>query len=169
MATHRTDDHQGHLEDPPEVLQVTVISDGDGWQLRGLVAALSGRLSGRGIVALVLGVALAIGGILAATSHGGARERAAVAPGRGTVAPAGIRSAYGYPVRCLSLAIVLHDPRFARAGFDRTRPCGANGGYVAAAIDRAALAWHRLHGMTVARCPVRSPPATLQDEQAVCP
>jgi hypothetical protein len=31
-------------------------------------------------------------------------------------------AAYPYPLRCVSEAIALHDPRFARAAFERTIP-----------------------------------------------
>jgi len=29
-----------------------------------------------------------------------------------------------YPLGCVGVAIALHDPRFGRADFDRTLPCG---------------------------------------------
>jgi hypothetical protein len=40
---------------------------------------------------------------------------------RRTTAP-GPAAAYAYPIRCVSEAIALHDPRFASAAFDRTIP-----------------------------------------------
>jgi hypothetical protein len=41
--------------------------------------------------------------------------------------------AYAYPARCFGLAILLHDPRFARAGFDRAI-CGGRAGQRRSAI-----------------------------------
>jgi hypothetical protein len=38
----------------------------------------------------------------------------------GTLGPGRARPAYPYPLGCVSIAIALHDPRFARAHFDRT-------------------------------------------------
>lgn len=43
-----------------------------------------------------------------------------LAPGH---AGAGNGAGTGYPLRCLSLAIALHDPRFALSGFDRRLAC----------------------------------------------
>jgi hypothetical protein len=37
-----------------------------------------------------------------------------------TAGSRGVRAAYAYPLGCLSIAIALVDPRFARADFDRT-------------------------------------------------
>lgn len=38
--------------------------------------------------------------------------------------PTAVRAAPTYPLRCVSLQIALHDPRFLNAAFDRSVPCG---------------------------------------------
>jgi hypothetical protein len=40
-----------------------------------------------------------------------------------TAAPTAARAPSDYPAGCVSIAIALHDPRFARADFDRTLTC----------------------------------------------
>jgi hypothetical protein len=56
---------------------------------------------------------------LAAVAVAGFAAVAGLGAGGGTAHRAGAPA----PLRCLSLAIVLHDPRFARAAFDRTIAC----------------------------------------------
>lgn len=52
---------------------------------------------------------------------------ASVAVAAGTIGAARLvndaRAAPGFPVRCVSLTIALHDPRFLRVDFDRALPC----------------------------------------------
>jgi hypothetical protein len=69
----------------------------------------------------VLIVAAAIAAAVAATSlRGGMPRRAASA----TPAPVPtVATAHAYPLACLSVAIALHDPRFARPSFDSRLPC----------------------------------------------
>lgn len=118
--------------------------------------------------------AIAIWGVLAAVIvtvllatelPGGDHSRDALrrAPG-----PAGVAAAYGYPLRCLSVAIALHDPRFARADFDRAVPCGRFTGSVTAIFRRVDGAWVPVLDAASYPCPVRSLPEPVQVELGVC-
>jgi hypothetical protein len=50
----------------------------------------------------------------------------------------GTGAAPGFPVRCVSVTIALHDPRFLRAAFDRALPCERAGArYANAATSRS--------------------------------
>ena len=117
------------------------------------------------VVAAVAAVVLVIGpwgGDHPRASSRDARARAR-APG-----PAGVAAAYGYPLRCLSVAIALHDPRFARADFDHAVPCGRYTGFVTAIFRRAEGQWVPVLKATNYPCPVRSLPIPVQVELGVC-
>jgi hypothetical protein len=82
--------------------------------------------------------------------------------------PVGVAAAYGYPLRCLSVTIAPHDPRFARADFDHIVPCGSYTGYTTAIFGRVHGAWVPLLEATSFSCPVRSLPEQVQVELGVC-
>jgi hypothetical protein len=82
--------------------------------------------------------------------------------------PAGVAAAYGYPLECLSVAIAVHDPRFARADFDHAVPCGRYAGEVTAIFRRVDGAWMPVLEATSYPCPVRSLPEPVQVELGVC-
>lgn len=136
------------------------------WQRIGSLSALrSVPLA----LAVVLGAAATATVViaLALTSGGGGGSRgvsAARKPG-----PPGVAAAYGYPLRCLSVAIALHDPRFARADFDRTLPCGRYAGYATAIFRRSGGRWRPVLDALGYSCPVRALPPRVRAELAVCP
>jgi hypothetical protein len=147
--------------DPPANVRVTVIA-GPGrtgrpphWRRTiGFAGALATT------IATVL---LAIGSFGGDRSHAVPRNARARAPG-----PVGVAAAYGYPLRCLSVAIALHDPRFARADFDHAVPCGRYAGDVTAIFRRLDGAWVPVLEATSYPCPVRSLPEQTQVELGVC-
>jgi hypothetical protein len=103
---------------------------------------------------------------VALTGGGGGAVREASAarqPG-----PRGVAAAYGYPLRCLSVTIPLHDPRFARADFDRAFQCGQFTGDPTAIFERVHGWWRPLLDAVGYTCPVRSMPPRVQAELAVC-
>jgi hypothetical protein len=149
MAKPAADDRSSLLGEPPAEVQITIIPGPRGRTLReqlaharvlkwlaGVRVPLGRRVIGAGVIAAAvvgaLVLALALGGRGRAVSHASARSRG----GSVAVAPAA-----QYPVRCLSVAIALHDPRFARAGFDQTVPCGRHHGHVVASRSRPAVPW----------------------------
>jgi hypothetical protein len=82
------------------------------------------------LLAVVLAAAATASVIAAVTTGGGGGRAVGEAGGARQRGPA-LAAAYGYPLRCVSVAIALHDPRFARPDFDRTLPCGRYRGYPA--------------------------------------
>jgi hypothetical protein len=144
--------------DEPSNVRVTVIADGrpprQARSYRGRTLAVAGALTA------------AVAAVLIATGSGSrdhTRRAAARAPG-----PRGVAAAYGYPLRCLSVAIALHDPRFARADFDHAVPCGRYTGEVTAIFRRADGAWVPVLDAASYPCPVRSLPEQVQVELGVC-
>lgn len=143
-------------------MRVTVVADGrpprQARSYRGRTLAVAGALAAT-IVAVLLATA-PWGGDHPRVS---ARDARARAPGA-----AGVAAAYGYPLRCLSVAIALHDPRFARADFDHAVPCGRYTGEVTAIFRRADGAWVPVLDAASYPCPVRSLPEQVQVELGVC-
>jgi hypothetical protein len=68
----------------------------------------------------------------------------------------------------LSVAIATHDPRFARADFDKSVPCGQFSGYATAIFRRTGGMWVAVIEAINYACPVRSLPAQVQAELGVC-
>jgi hypothetical protein len=83
--------------------------------------------------------------------------------------PAGVAAAYGYPLRCLAVTIAPHDPRYARADFDRAVRCGRYDGYATAIFHRVDGAWVRALDSSSYSCPVPSLPSAVQADLAICP
>jgi hypothetical protein len=120
--------------------------------------ALAVVLGAAATAAVVAAVSLTGGGAYAVREAGAARDRG----------PAGVAAAYGYPLRCLSVTILLHDPRFARADFDRALQCGQFTGDPTAIFERVHGWWRPLLDAVAYSCPVRSMPPQVQTELAVC-
>jgi hypothetical protein len=124
---------------------------------------------GRWRVAIGIGVGLAFATavvVLASGPAGGGHRptHAGVrAPGR-----AGVAAAYGFPLKCLSVEISTHDPRFARADFDRSVPCGRWAGYSTAIFRRTGGMWSAVVEAIRYACPVRSLPPPVEQELGVC-
>jgi hypothetical protein len=117
MNRRAADDRPGPREGPAVQLQVTVLRVAAGPTARERLAGLCARSRGWPI-AFVVVLAAAVAVFVATASPAGRSTRAR--------APA---AAYAYPLRCVSEAIALHDPRFARAAFERTIPsCPPHGG-----------------------------------------
>jgi hypothetical protein len=146
------------------VVRVTVTA-GPGRPARGphrrRAIGLAGALAAT-IAAVVLAVAPWHG------DHPPANPRDARARARAP-GPAGVAAAYGYPLKCLSVAIALHDPRFARADFDHAVPCGRYTGFITAIFRRADGEWVPVLKATSYLCPVRALPVRVQAELGVCP
>jgi hypothetical protein len=82
--------------------------------------------------------------------------------------PAGVAAAYGYPLRCLSVAILTSNPTYARADFNHRSPCGRYAGYATAVFHYVAHAWRPALEALGYRCPVRTLPVVVQTQLDVC-
>jgi hypothetical protein len=114
MNRRAADDRPGLPGGPAVQVEVTVIGGPPGPTPRQRLAGVWARRAARPI-AFVAVLAATIAGFGAIASPAG---RQGTAPAR-AIGPA---SAVVYPLRCVSEAIALHDPRFARAAFERTIP-----------------------------------------------
>jgi hypothetical protein len=81
---------------------------------------------------------------------------------------AGVAAAYGYPLRCLSVAILTSYPTYARADFNHRSPCGRYSGYATAVFHYVAHAWRPALDALSYRCPVRTLPVAVQTQLDVC-
>jgi hypothetical protein len=82
-------------------------------------------------------VAVAIVALFAARSLGGGSGTAHSERTQAReLGAARVAAAYGYPLRCLSVAVALHDPRFLRPDFDRTLWCVRYGAHPTAILRR---------------------------------
>jgi hypothetical protein len=110
MNRRAADDRPGPPEGPAVQVEVIVIGGPVGPTARERLAGMCARSNARLIAFVaVLAAAIAVFGATASPT------------GRSTRAPAPA-AVYAYPLRCVSEAIALHDPRFARAAFERTIP-----------------------------------------------
>ncbi|MBV9048391.1 MAG: hypothetical protein JOY58_08990 [Solirubrobacterales bacterium] len=127
--------------------------------------ALAGTLIAAA-VALVAVAALASGML---TGHrSSAREGAAAARPR-TIGPDRIEAASRYPLRCLRVTSAVDDPDYARAELDRASACRRDSAWVTAILHHVDGGWRPVLVGTAYTCPVRSLPAAVQAELAVCP
>ena len=143
MASARPDDHRRGVGEFGARVDITIIPGPRGPTPGQRLTSMRRRSAVGWLAAAALaGGALVAGASL--TSRGGASSRlpTTVLPNtvlyptylRGTGRFA-VRPPSGYPVRCLSLPIALHDPRFTNAAFDRNVPCGrARGPYTLIAV-----------------------------------
>ncbi len=163
-----------HPEPPSEVpvtvLEVTIVPGPGGRTLPQRIADGWTLASTRVIVGLVIAVA-AIGAILASALRGtrtggqhGVRPNQSRREGA-----AGVAAAYRYPLGCLSVTIAAGDPAYARADFDRARPCGRYGGNPTAIFRRVNGAWRPVLDAVGYSCPVASLPDAVQADLDVCP
>lgn len=168
MSEPGVEGHWGLTGEPPVDVEVMVLSPPRGPATRERIGSVMAPRRGHFVLAVVLGAA-AMAAVFAALSltggGGGAIREASAARQRG---PAGVAAAYGYPLRCLSVTIPLHDPGFARADFDRALQCGQFTGDPTAIFKRVHGWWRPLLDAVVYSCPVRSMPPRVQTELAVC-
>ena len=126
------------------------------------------RIAGRRL-AIACGVVLAAVALLAITQLGGGHRPARVVHvGAGAAGPAGVAAAYGNPLRCLIVSLAPHDPRFARADFNRSVACGQYRGYATAIFRRTGGMWVAVVEAISYSCPVPSLPAQVAEELGVC-
>ena len=156
--------HWGLTGEPPVDIAVTVLSPPPRPTARERIGSI--KAPRRALVGLGAAATAAVLAALSLTGGGGGPIReASAARQRG---PAGVAAAYGYPLRCLSVTIPLHDPRFARADFDRALQCGQFTGDPTAIFKRVQGWWRPLLDAVAYSCPVRSMPPRVQTELAVC-
>ena len=95
--------------------------------------------------ALALATVVALAGLVALMPTGGGRGggTAAVTPPDALPQRAGtaVAAAFGYPERCLRIAVSAADPDFAIVHVERDRACGNYRGYVNASFHRVGGAW----------------------------
>jgi len=108
-------DRRGLSGDPPGDVHVTVVAARRDPAMRSRTIAGLGTAT----VAVVSVVAVAVISVAGTDSPNG-RSPAARPVRRQSP---GAEGATRYPVTCVSVAIALHDQRFAHASFDRTIPC----------------------------------------------
>jgi hypothetical protein len=117
---------------------------------------------------VVVAAALIVVLLASAELDGGHRPPRAKPDGARAGGPAGVAAAYGYPLKCLSVAIATLDPRFARADFDKSVPCGRFTGYATAIFRRTGGMWVAVIEAINYACPVRTLPAQVEEELGVC-
>jgi hypothetical protein len=126
-----------------------------------------GRLriaSGVALVAVLVATGLVASADLAGSHRRPSGERA----GARAAGAAGVAAAYRNPLRCLIVSIAPHDPRFARADFNRSVSCGQYRGYSTAIFRRTGGIWVAVIEAISYSCPVRSLPAQVAEELGVC-
>jgi hypothetical protein len=165
MSEPGVEGHWGLTGEPPVDVEVTVLSPPPGPTARKRIGLSKAPRRARFVFAGVVGAAAVLAALSLIGSDGGPIREASAARQRG---PAGVAAAYGYPLRCLSVTIPLHDPRFARADFDRALQCGQFTGDPTAIFKRVHGWWRPLLDAVAYSCPVRSMPPRVQTELAVC-
>jgi hypothetical protein len=144
MANPRTPDVSGRPAVDPLQVQISITV------APGRRARIRRRFASRG----PLVSAPAVGGLLLAIAALGAAAAGALVGARGSngdrASPtnhadvAGVAAAYGYPPRCLTVAISANDPAHATAHVDRGRGCGRYHGYLNASFHRIDGSWRLL-------------------------
>jgi hypothetical protein len=92
--------------------------------------------------AVVLATVMALAALVAHVLQAGgtsAATRPTALPRRADAAA--LAAAFGYPARCLSIAVSAADPDYAIVHVERTGACGNYRGYVNASFHRVAGAW----------------------------
>lgn len=105
MPRAAAEDRRSTLGEAPSQVQVTVLRHPAGLTARSWLGAARWALRPR--VVVTLGAILIVAGATIGTTR--------MIGAAGAVAQ--------FPVRCVSLTIALHDPRFMRPDFDRALPC----------------------------------------------
>jgi hypothetical protein len=128
--------------DPPSQVRVTVtvVAPDRARRLREtrtrLARAPRSLLVGVAVAAVAVAAAVAV--VLEAGRTGGATGRVASTQRAGTSA---VAAAFGYPQRCLSIAISAADPDYASAHVDHRGACAHYRGYVNASFHRVGGVW----------------------------
>jgi hypothetical protein len=126
------------------------------------------RITG-GRLVIASGVVLAALVLLAITQLGGGHRPTPVSRvGARAAGPPGVAAAYGNPLRCLIVSLAPHDPRFARADFNRSVSCGQYRGYSTAIFRRTGGMWKAVVEAISYACPVPALPAQVAEELGVC-
>jgi hypothetical protein len=115
---------------------------------------LYGLLAASAIAAMVIGVWLG--------NHDGTWHARAAGE-------AGIASAYGYPLRCLSITRSADYPQYARADFDRLRACGRYDWTAVAILRQDHGTWQTVVRASNYICPLAGLPRPVQRALLVCP
>jgi hypothetical protein len=82
--------------------------------------------------------------------------------------PAGVAAAYGYPLDCLSITILLTNRTYARADFNHLNPCGRYTGDPTAIFHYVSGRWRPVLNTMSYGCPVGSLPTAVQTALDVC-
>ena len=136
MPDAGVESHWGLVGEPPVEVEVTVLTAPRRptvWERVGHIPAL--RIF-RVVLAVVIGAAATASVVVALTTGGPGQRTILEASSARQPRDVGAAAADGYPLRCLSVAIALHDPRFARSDFDRRLPCGRHPRYATAESHR---------------------------------
>ncbi len=170
MARRPRQDRGDSFPDPTSepwftVLEVRVQAGSGPPPARRWIAAARGAARPR--VRVGAGVAVTCLAVIAIGLASGDRTGAPVAQSRRAGAE-GVAAAYGYPSWCLSVTIAAGHPAYARADFDRARPCGRYGGDPTAIFRRVDGAWRAVLDAVTYSCPVPSLPPAVQVDLDVC-
>jgi hypothetical protein len=158
---------QGSDPDAPQVVRITVLGSAAPARRARMTRRRLRIASGVGLVAAM--VAAVVVALVASADLGGNHQRAgAERAGARAAGPAGVAAAYGNPLRCLIVSIAPHDPRFARADFNRSVSCGQYRGYSTAIFRRTGGMWVAVIEAISYACPVRSLPPPVEEELGVC-
>ncbi len=152
----------------PEVIlvEIAVLPNPDGRSVRTRIAAIERVARWPVVVVLALVVAILATAATLPGDRGGGRH--VVRGWARESGPAGVAAAYGYPLRCLSITILIGQ-RYARADFNHMSPCGRFTGYSTAIFRRVMGAWRPVLRAVGYVCPVASLPVDVQTELGVCP
>jgi hypothetical protein len=153
------------------IVEVRVLRDPEAGLLRQRIGAISGTRWRRGIFALALGLAVIAAAVTTGLSDrrvGRLDERPQVNARARFRGPAGVAAAYGYPLQCLTVTILTGHRTYARADFNRLRPCGRYTGYSTAIFRYAAGAWRPVLDAVDYLCPVKNLPTAVQTALGVC-
>jgi hypothetical protein len=137
MAHAGPDDHRRPVSDLGARVDITVVPGPPGPALRERIALVRHGRAIRWVVAATVAAGALVAGISLTGGSGATRLLpttvlpTTVLPNtvlyptylRAT-GPIAAPPSSAYSVRCLSLLIALHDPRLAKAAFDRNVPCG---------------------------------------------
>ncbi|HYB27217.1 MAG TPA: hypothetical protein VEF89_11430 [Solirubrobacteraceae bacterium] len=132
MALARPDDHRRPVGDLGAHTDITVVPGPRGHTLRERIVPARNRMA-TGWLAAATVAAGALVADVSLTGRGGATRLLPTTVPPNTVlyptylratGPAAAAPESAFPLRCLSLLIVLHDPSLMNAAFDRNVPCG---------------------------------------------
>lgn len=168
MRKHRAAEPPPSGSDLPEVVvvELKVLPPADARAFRARIAAT--QRARRRLAGLALALVLAIAAAAAIWLSGRNAERPLVNPVARERGPAGVAAAYGYPLDCLTITVVMTDRTYARADFNHLSPCGRYMGYPTAIFHYASGRWRPLLDAISYQCPVDSLPTDVQTALGVC-